>query len=121
MNSGEDHTTPDLAIDTIVHAPVRLAILRVLDGVEAADFKFLQTMLGLTQGNLSSHLYKLTDAGLIQVTKVVEGRISRTIQKITPKGRAALEHHWQQMEAIRNLSNMTIDQNGNPLIPPQTT
>jgi DNA-binding transcriptional ArsR family regulator len=50
-------------IDRIVHEPVRLRILSILTGVDLADFKFLVTTLGLSKGNLSSHIDKLERAG----------------------------------------------------------
>jgi DNA-binding transcriptional ArsR family regulator len=57
------------ALDRLVHEPGRLAILTVLSAVKEADFVFLQRTTGLTKGNLSSHLGKLEEAGLIQIEK----------------------------------------------------
>ena len=105
MSTGQGQQSPDLAVDLVVHAPARLAILSVLEGQKEADFQFLHTVLGLTKGNLSSHLAKLEAAGLIEVTKTFRGKTPRTMQRITPAGRAALRRHWEQLEAIRNLSN----------------
>lgn len=94
---------PDLEVDKLVHEPARLGILSVLDGQKDADFQFLQTVLGLTKGNLSSHLSKLEAAGLVQVTKTFEGKTPRTMLAITAPGRRALGAHWQKMDAIRHL------------------
>lgn len=94
----------DLDVDRLVHEPARLGILSVLDGCEEADFQFLQTVLGLTKGNLSSHLSKLEAAGLVEVTKTVDGRTPRTMLRITRDGHDGLRRHWEQMEAIRRLS-----------------
>ena len=55
----------DLVLDRLIHEPGRLAILTVLSSVRDADFVFLQRATGLTKGNLSSHLTKLEDAGLV--------------------------------------------------------
>ncbi len=55
-----------LAIDRLVHEPVRMALLSVLDGVSQADFAFLQGALQLSQGNLSAHLSKLEAGGLVE-------------------------------------------------------
>lgn len=96
---------PDLAVDKLVHEPARLGILSVLDGQKEADFQFLLTVLGLTKGNLSSHLSKLEDAGLVKVTKTFEGKLPRTMLAITPAGRTALSEHWARMDAIRRLSD----------------
>jgi Winged helix DNA-binding domain len=61
--------TEDLVLDRLIHEPGRLAILTVLSSVTDADVVFLQRATGLTKGNLSSHLTKLEDAGLIAIEK----------------------------------------------------
>lgn len=93
-----------LAIDKLVHEPVRMALLSVLDGVAEADFSFLQRTLQLTQGNLSAHLSRLEVGGLVTVTKSFKGRTPRTTVAITRAGRSARERHWQQLDALRALS-----------------
>lgn len=90
-------------IDKVVHEPVRMAILSVLDGVEDADFLFLQSLLGLSKGNLSSHLMRLEDAGYVQVTKSFRGRRPHTAVAITRAGRAAREAHWVALDALRQV------------------
>ena len=65
MSEGND----ELVLDRLIHEPARLAILTVLSSVRAADFVFLQHTTGLTQGNLSSHLTKLEEAGLVRIEK----------------------------------------------------
>ncbi|MEA2704976.1 MAG: hypothetical protein QOD63_2921, partial [Actinomycetota bacterium] len=59
----------ELVLDRLIHEPGRLAILTVLSSVKDADFVFLQRTTGLTKGNLSSHLTKLEDAGLVRIEK----------------------------------------------------
>jgi DNA-binding transcriptional ArsR family regulator len=59
----------ELVLDRLIHEPGRLAILTVLSSVKSADFVFLQRTTGLTKGNLSSHLTKLEEAGLVQIEK----------------------------------------------------
>lgn len=92
------------AIDKLVHEPVRMALLSILDGVAQADFAFLQRTLRLTQGNLSAHLSKLEAGGLIAVTKSFHGKTPRTTVGITDVGRAARARHWRQLHALRALS-----------------
>ena len=60
---------PELVLDRLIHEPGRLAILTVLASVQDADFLFLLRATGLTKGNLSSHLAKLEDAGLVTIEK----------------------------------------------------
>ena len=47
-------------------------------------------MIGLTPGNLITHLRKLEDAGYISTDKTGNGVASRTTVELTPQGRAAL-------------------------------
>lgn len=93
-----------LAIDRLVHEPVRMALLSVLDGVSEADFAFLQRALQLSQGNLSAHLSKLEAGGLVSVTKSFKGKTPRTSAAITLAGRQARVRHWKQLEALSSLS-----------------
>ncbi|ROR72376.1 transcriptional regulator [Bogoriella caseilytica] len=90
--------------DRTVHEPARLAVLTVLDGTAKADFVFLLRLLGLTQGNLSSHLSKLQAAGLITLTKTAGGIGPRTFAAITDSGKAAVQEHWKKLDELRKLS-----------------
>ena len=88
-------------LDRLIHEPARLAIMTALAACKSADYLFLQRLTGLTGGNLSSHIAKLEEGELIQVEKrFVEKRPNTQVQ-ITEKGRTAIEHHWEQLEALR--------------------
>lgn len=89
-------------VDRVVHEPARMAILSVLDGVTDADFLFLGSLLGLSRGNLSSHLATLEAAGYVQVTKSFRGRRPHTAVHITDAGRQAREAHWAALESLRD-------------------
>jgi DNA-binding transcriptional ArsR family regulator len=56
-------------LDRVIHEPGRLAILAALSACERADFLFLLGITGLTKGNLSSHLARLEEAGLVEIEK----------------------------------------------------
>jgi DNA-binding MarR family transcriptional regulator len=92
---------PDLNLDRLVHEPGRLAILTVLSSIKSADFTFLQRATGLTEGNLSSHLTKLEDAGLLTIEKRFVLKKSHTTASLTPAGRRRIEAHWRQLETLR--------------------
>lgn len=49
-------------IDQVIHAPARLMVLAYLYVVESADYVFLMRLTGLTWGNLSTHLSKLSSS-----------------------------------------------------------
>jgi DNA-binding MarR family transcriptional regulator len=89
--------------DRLIHEPARLMILSILTGVDAADFNFLQSTLGLTKGNLSSHMDRLEKAEYVQVNKSFNGRMPHTEYVVTEAGREALAQYWRDMDAIRAL------------------
>jgi DNA-binding transcriptional ArsR family regulator len=62
------------ALDKSVHEQVRLATVTALSACRSAQFTFLQSVTGLTQGNLSLHLTKLAEKGFIEIDKTFEGR-----------------------------------------------
>ncbi|MCW2798351.1 transcriptional regulator [Nocardioides sp.] len=92
------------ALDRLIHEPNRLAILTVLASVKDADFVFLQRALGLTNGNLSSHLTKLEDAGLVVIEKTFVGKKPRTSAALTSEGRTGIAAHWEQLERLRAIA-----------------
>ena len=87
-------------LNRLVHEPARLAILSALSACESADFLFLQRITGLSKGNLSSHLTRLEDGGLVAVTKEFVGRVPRTGAALTPLGREQLAAHWRDLERL---------------------
>lgn len=90
-------------LDKLVHEPARLALLTALSGCAEADFTFLQRLVGLTQGNLGSHLARLEDAGLVEISRGFAGRQPRTRVRLTDGGREALDAHWASLERLRRL------------------
>jgi DNA-binding MarR family transcriptional regulator len=94
----------ELILDRLIHEPGRLAILTVLSSVRDADFVFLQRTTGLTKGNLSSHLTKLEQAGLIEIEKRFVRKKPNTNVALTALGRRRIARHWEQLERLRSLS-----------------
>ncbi len=88
-------------LDRLIHEPARMSILTALSTVKRADFVFLQRVTGLTVGNLSSHIAKLDEAGLVSVEKQFVNKRPNTLVEITLQGREAIEKHWKQLEALR--------------------
>jgi DNA-binding transcriptional ArsR family regulator len=94
----------DLILDRLIHEPGRLAILTVLSSVSDADFVFLQRTTGLTKGNLSSHLSKLEDGGLVEIVKSFVRKKPNTNVALTRVGRERIARHWEQLERLRKLA-----------------
>jgi DNA-binding transcriptional ArsR family regulator len=87
-------------LDRVVHEPARLAILSALSACESADFLFLLRITGLSKGNLSTHLGRLEEAGLVTVTKQFVGRVPRTAVALTQPGRARLDAYWRDLHQL---------------------
>jgi DNA-binding transcriptional ArsR family regulator len=66
-----------VSIDRAILEPSRLLIMILLYSVPEADFLYIQKECLFTQGNLSSHLIKLDEAGYVFVNKCLKGSISR--------------------------------------------
>jgi len=88
-------------LDPHVHQPTRLRLLMLLSGVDSADFTFLLGLLGLTKGNLSSHMTRLEEAGYVKIAKTFTGKIPNTSYSLTPTGRASLKRYWRAIDEIR--------------------
>jgi DNA-binding transcriptional ArsR family regulator len=89
------------SLSRLVHDPSRLAILTALSACEKADFLFLLNITGLTKGNLSSHLSKLEQAGLVEIEKKFEGKQPITYARLTLEGRDALKEYWKRFDKVR--------------------
>lgn len=91
-------------LDRLIHEPARLSIMTALSAVQSADFTFLQRLTGLSVGNLSNHLTKLEEAGMVKIEKGFVNKRPNTMIAITPQGKQAVESHWQQLETLRKNS-----------------
>jgi DNA-binding MarR family transcriptional regulator len=89
-----------IRLNTTIHSPVRLAILSILISAEHADFNYLKTTTGTTDGNLSTHLNKLQQAGLIRIKKSFRNKKPLTTCSITEKGKKEFSDYLQNLEQI---------------------
>jgi DNA-binding MarR family transcriptional regulator len=83
-------------LDPLIHVPARLRLMVTLAALprgDALSFTRLQDMLGLTPGNLITHLRKLEDAGYVHSEKTGSGVNALTTVALTPGGRKALERY----------------------------
>ncbi|MBI2424704.1 MAG: transcriptional regulator [Candidatus Hydrogenedentes bacterium] len=96
-------------IDKTIHEPARLRILTLLASVDVMDFSFLLMTLGLTKGNLSSHMDRLEKVGYIAVEKTFNGKVPHTQYKLTSDGRGALETYWRELDSIRQMVMPEVD------------
>jgi DNA-binding transcriptional ArsR family regulator len=90
-------------LDPVIHAPARLRIIATLAALPDGDtltFTRLQDILGLTPGNLITHLRKLEDAGYVTSQTTGNGRASRTDVALTHPGRAALDNYTDTLRGL---------------------
>ena len=91
------------ALDPLIHVPARLRIVATLaalpDG-DALSFTRLQDMIGLTPGNLITHLRKLEDAGYIDTEKTGSRPASLTTVALTHRGRTALDAYTSTLRDL---------------------
>ena len=83
-------------LDPVIHAPARLRVVVTLASLPDRDnlsFTRLQELLGLTPGNLITHLRKLEDAGYVTTVKTGSGVTARTSVSISQQGRQARENY----------------------------
>jgi DNA-binding transcriptional ArsR family regulator len=92
-------------LDPLIHVPARLQIMATLaalsDG-DAISFTRLQQLIGLTPGNLITHLRKLEDAAYLTSEKAGSGPTSRTSVALTPHGRASLDTYTHALRGLLN-------------------
>ena len=86
-------------LDPLLHSELRLAIMSILLGVESADFVYIRKQTGATAGNLSVQIDKLQTANYIAVEKGFNGKIPRTICRITPVGREAYRNYVEALKS----------------------
>jgi DNA-binding MarR family transcriptional regulator len=87
-------------LDRILEHRVRLQIMSVLITNELFDFNTLKEMLGVTDGNLASHIKALEKEKYVSVSKTFVDRKPNTKYKVTERGRTAFKKHVDALEAV---------------------
>jgi DNA-binding MarR family transcriptional regulator len=91
-----DHT----ALDDVLHGRLRLGVMAYLSTVSPAPFLELKTKVNATDGNLSTHLSKLEDAGYVKIEKTFLGKKPHTLVHLTAKGRNAWIAYLNKLQAL---------------------
>jgi DNA-binding HxlR family transcriptional regulator len=87
-------------LDRLIHERIRLGIVSALAVNESLSFNELKKLLKTTDGNLSVHARKLEEAEYIICEKYFEGRLPKTVYRLTITGQRALERYLDYMEAL---------------------
>lgn len=91
-----DHTE----IDDVIHGRLRLGVMAYLSTVSPAPFVELKAKVNATDGNLSTHLSKLEEAGYVKIEKKFEGKKPLTLVHLTKQGREAWIGYLSRIQAL---------------------
>ncbi|MGA9120995.1 MAG: transcriptional regulator [Bacteroidota bacterium] len=87
-------------LDPLLENRIRLGVMSLLVVREEADFNSMKQMLGVTDGNLASHVATLERNRYLTVRKAFVGRKPQTTYTITEAGRRAFSDHVEALERL---------------------
>jgi predicted transcriptional regulator len=79
-------------LNKVFESRIRLGIMSILMVNDSFDFNSLKESLGVTDGNLASHLKTLEDNGLIEIRKQFIGRKPNTATQLRKKAWTCLSN-----------------------------
>ena len=91
---------PFLQLDRVIHEKGRLAIVSMLAASPELSFTELRDSLGMTDGNLTTHIRTLQQAGYVSVTKSFQNNRPLTTCALTAAGRKAFTQYINLLERI---------------------
>jgi DNA-binding MarR family transcriptional regulator len=91
---------PFLQLDRVIHEKGRLAIMSMLAASPELSFTELRDALGMTDGNLTTHIKALQQEGYVSVTKSFKEKRPLTTCSLTPAGRKSFGEYIDLLEKI---------------------
>lgn len=91
---------PFLQLDRVIHEKGRLAILSLLMASPDLSFTEMKGTLNMTDGNLTTHLKTLQQAGYVAVAKSYQGGRPLTTCRLTSAGKKAFMAYLNLLEQI---------------------
>jgi DNA-binding MarR family transcriptional regulator len=91
---------PFLNLDRLIHEKGRLAIMSLLAASPELSFTEMRDALGMTDGNLTTHIRTLQEAGYVSVAKTYQNNRPLTTCLLTVKGRKAFADYINLLEQI---------------------
>jgi DNA-binding MarR family transcriptional regulator len=98
---------PFLQLDRVIHERGRMAIMSLLAASPDLSFTELRDTLEMTDGNLTTHIRTLQEAGYVAVAKSYRNRRPLTTCALTPDGRRAFANYINLLERIVRQSKPT--------------
>jgi len=91
---------PFLQLDRVIHERGRLAIMSMLAASPELSFTELRDALEMTDGNLTTHMRTLQEAGYVSIAKSYRNRRPLTTVSLTAAGRQAFANYVALLEQI---------------------
>ena len=91
---------PFLQLDRVIHEKGRLTIMSMLAASPELSFTELRDGLGMTDGNLTTHIRMLQQSGYLSVTKSFQNNRPLTTCALTAAGRKAFTNYINLLEQI---------------------
>jgi DNA-binding MarR family transcriptional regulator len=91
---------PFLQLDRVIHEKGRLAIMSMLAASPELSFTELRDALAMTDGNLTSHMRTLQEAGYVSVSKSYQDNRPLTTCSLTAAGKKAFTAYINLLEQV---------------------
>ena len=91
---------PFLQLDRVIHEKGRLAIMSMLAASPELSFTELRDALSMTDGNLTSHLRTLQEAGYVAVSKSFQDNRPLTTCSLTAAGKKSFANYIDLLEQV---------------------
>ena len=91
---------PFRQLDRVIHERGRLGIMSMLAASAELSFTELRDALEMTDGNLTTHMRTLQEAGYVSIAKTYRNRRPLTTVSLTPAGRRAFADYVALLERI---------------------
>ncbi|MDB6018318.1 MAG: hypothetical protein JWR19_2807 [Pedosphaera sp.] len=92
--------TPFLNLDRVIHEKGRLGLMSLLAASPELSFTELRDTLHMTDGNLTTHIRTLQEAGYVSIAKSFQNNRPLTTCALTPSGRKAFTAYINLLEEI---------------------
>ena len=89
-----------LQLDRVIHEKGRLALMSMLAASPELSFTEMRDTLKMTDGNLTTHIRTLHEAGYISITKSFQNNRPHTTCSLTASGKKAFTNYINLLETI---------------------
>ena len=89
-----------LQLDRVIHEKGRLAIMSMLAASPELSFTEMRDTLKMTDGNLTTHIRTLQEAGYVSITKSFQNNRPLTTCSMTASGKKAFTSYINLLERI---------------------